>query len=123
MSLPLLLPHADRRGVARARRLGRAGGRVVERVVPGRQTEDNDASSLSFLSGLIFGLVVGIVVAFGLAPQSGRRTRQTVWETGIELRARAPHWRRANADASDDTLADEAERAEVAMHQRLADVP
>jgi hypothetical protein len=47
-----------------------------------------DTSSLSFVSGLLLGLLVGIVVALALAPQSGKRTRQQVWETGIELRGR-----------------------------------
>src|SRR5436309_525149 len=69
-----------------------------------------DTSRLSFVSGLLLGLVFGALVALALAPQSGRRTRQQVRETGIELRARVP--RRATL-APDETLADEGEQAEI----------
>lgn len=47
-----------------------------------------DTSSLSFVSGVLLGLVVGVLVALALAPQSGHNTRQQVWDTGIELRGR-----------------------------------
>lgn len=47
-----------------------------------------DTSSLSFVSGALLGLVVGVLVALALAPQAGRHTRQHVWDTGIELRGR-----------------------------------
>lgn len=49
------------------------------------QREDEDASSLSFFSGLLLGLIVGIIVAILLAPQPGSDTREQVVQTGIEL--------------------------------------
>ena len=48
-------------------------------------TNDDDASSLSFFSGLLLGLIVGAVVAILLAPQPGSNTREQVKQTGIEL--------------------------------------
>lgn len=74
-----------------------------------------DTSSLSFVSGLLLGIVVGVLVALALAPQPGRRTRQHVWETGIQLRdaVRRP--------SGDETLADEGEQAELDVRRRLTD--
>lgn len=48
-------------------------------------SNDDDASSLSFFSGLILGLIVGAIVALFLAPQPGSNTREQVKQTGIEL--------------------------------------
>jgi gas vesicle protein len=75
-----------------------------------------DTSRLSFVSGLLLGLVFGTLVALALAPQPGRRTRQQVWETGIELRARAPHRR---PPAAEETLAEEGAQAEIDVRRRL----
>lgn len=44
-----------------------------------------DASALSFFSGLLLGVIVGVIVAILLAPQPGSNTRQQVKQTGIEL--------------------------------------
>lgn len=87
-----------------------------------RDTSD-DTSSLSFLSGLGLGAIIGIVVAILLAPQPGRRVREQVWHTGIELGQRGSRLRHGYSAAgsnNDDTLADEAERAEVDLMRRLA---
>lgn len=48
-------------------------------------SSDDDTSSLSFFSGMLLGLIVGVVVAILLAPQSGSETREQVVQTGIEL--------------------------------------
>lgn len=48
-------------------------------------SNDDDASSLSFFSGLLLGLIVGAVIALILAPQPGGTTREQVKQTGIEL--------------------------------------
>lgn len=48
-------------------------------------SSDDDTSSLSFFSGILLGLIVGVVVAILLAPQSGSDTREQVVQTGIEL--------------------------------------
>lgn len=48
-------------------------------------TEDEGESSLSFFTGLILGLLVGVIVALFLAPQPGSNTREQVKQTGIEL--------------------------------------
>lgn len=48
-------------------------------------SDDEGASSLSFFSGLILGLFVGVIVAIFLAPQPGSNTREQVKQTGIEL--------------------------------------
>ena len=48
-------------------------------------SSDDDTSSLSFFSGMLLGLIVGVVVAILLAPQSGSDTREQVVQTGIEL--------------------------------------
>jgi hypothetical protein len=77
-----------------------------------------DTSALSFLSGFGLGTIVGVIVAILLAPQPGRNIRQQVRHTGIELRSRAQrHPTRANPD---ETLADEAEQAEVELMRRLS---
>jgi hypothetical protein len=47
-----------------------------------------DTSSLSFLSGLGLGTLIGFIVALALAPQPGRQAREQIRDTGIELRAR-----------------------------------
>lgn len=47
-----------------------------------------DPSSLSFLSGLGLGALMGVIVALLLAPQPGRQAREQIRDTGIELRAR-----------------------------------
>ena len=47
-----------------------------------------DTSSLSLLSGLALGALVGLIVALLLAPQPGRQAREQIRDTGIELRAR-----------------------------------
>jgi hypothetical protein len=48
-------------------------------------SSDDDTSSLSFVSGMLLGLIVGTIVAILLAPQSGSDTREQVVQTGIEL--------------------------------------
>lgn len=48
-------------------------------------SSDEDTSSLSFFSGVLLGLIVGVVVAILLAPQPGSETREQVAQTGIEL--------------------------------------
>lgn len=78
-----------------------------------------DTSSLSLLSGLGLGTLVGIVVALLLAPQPGRQAREQIRDTGIQLRARTTRWRTGFHDDSDaETLADEAESAEVELLRR-----
>jgi gas vesicle protein len=84
-----------------------------------------DTSALSFLSGLGLGTLVGVLVALLLAPQPGRQIREQVRHTGIELRSRAPHRApRSSATSPDlptsETLADEAEHAEVELMRRMA---
>ena len=52
-----------------------------------------DTSSLSLLSGLGLGALVGAIVALLLAPQPGRQAREQIRDTGIQLRtpsARCP---------------------------------
>ena len=79
-----------------------------------------DTSSLSLLSGLGLGALVGAIVALLLAPQPGRQAREQIRDTGIELRARSARWRAglSEADAT-KTLADEAENAEVELLRRV----
>jgi hypothetical protein len=78
-----------------------------------------DTSSLSFLSGLGLGALVGTVVAVLLAPQPGRQAREQIHHTGIELRARSARWRSGfDDDPNAETLADEAESAEVDLLRR-----
>jgi hypothetical protein len=78
-----------------------------------------DTSSLSFLSGLGLGTLVGFVVALLLAPQPGRQAREHIRDTGIELRTRSARWRAGRNDEADaETLADEAESAEVELLRR-----
>ena len=43
----------------------------------------------SFLSGFLFGGIVGAAVAFLLAPQSGEETRKQIKEKAIELQDKA----------------------------------
>lgn len=87
-----------------------------------RNTGD-DTSALSFLSGFGFGSIIGVFVALLLAPQTGRQIRQQVRHTGIELRGRAPHRHAHGAsDAPSDTLADEAEQAEIELMRRAANL-
>jgi hypothetical protein len=69
-------------------RLAAQHGIDLEELLTQLRDTTGDTSSLSFVSGLLLGLVVGIVVALALAPQSGKHTRQQVWETGIELSGR-----------------------------------
>ena len=78
-----------------------------------------DTSSLSFVSGLILGAFVGIVVALALAPQSGRRMVEQVWHTGIELGARTRRAVSSEDSGDEETLADEAEQAEADMMRRM----
>jgi len=79
-----------------------------------------DTSSLSLLSGLGLGALVGFVVALLLAPQPGRQAREQIRDTGIELRARSARWRSGFSDDPDaETLADEAESAEVELLRRV----
>jgi hypothetical protein len=47
--------------------------------------QEDDTSSLSFFSGILLGMIVGVIVAIMLAPQSGSDTREQVIQTGIEL--------------------------------------
>lgn len=42
---------------------------------------DEDTSGVSFLSGLILGMLMGASLALLLAPQSGRRTRRRLVRT------------------------------------------
>lgn len=42
---------------------------------------DEDTSGVSFLSGLLLGMLMGASVALLLAPQSGRRTRRRLVRT------------------------------------------
>lgn len=78
-----------------------------------------DTSSLSFLSGFSLGALAGLVVALLLAPQPGRQAREQIRDTGIELRARSARWRAGfYGDHDAETLADEAESAEVEMLRR-----
>lgn len=84
------------------------------------QDAGGDTSALSFLSGFGLGSIIGVIVAILLAPQSGRQIREQVRHTGIELRSRAAHLQpRTVADAADETLADEAEQAEVKLLRRM----
>jgi hypothetical protein len=57
------------------------------------QDPSGDTSSLSLLSGLGLGTLVGVIVALLLAPQPGRQTREQIRDTGIELRARSARLR------------------------------
>jgi hypothetical protein len=56
-----------------------------------------DTSSLSLLSGLGLGALVGIIVALLLAPQPGRQAREQIRDTGIQLRARSARLRGGSA--------------------------
>ncbi|HYI16675.1 MAG TPA: YtxH domain-containing protein [Thermomicrobiales bacterium] len=79
-----------------------------------------DTSSLSLLSGLGLGALVGFVVALLLAPQPGRQAREQIRDTGIELRTRSARWRAGLNEAdSTTTLAAEAENAEVELLRRV----
>jgi hypothetical protein len=79
-----------------------------------------DTSSLSLLSGLGLGALVGFLVALLLAPQPGRQAREHIRDTGIELRTRSARWRAGlNDHDADATLADEAENAEVELLRRM----
>lgn len=80
-----------------------------------------DTSSLSLLSGLGLGALVGLVVALLLAPEPGRQAREHIRDTGIELRTRSARWRAGltEPDAT-KTLAGEAEHAEVELLRRVA---
>ncbi len=78
-----------------------------------------DTSSLSFVSGLILGMVVGAIVALTLAPQSGRRMVEQVWHTGIELGSRTRRAVTSESSSDEETLADEAEQAEADMMRRM----
>jgi hypothetical protein len=78
-----------------------------------------DTSSLSFLSGFGLGTLIGIIVAIALAPQSGRRVREQVRQTSIQLRHRSLSG--PAAELHDATLAEEGERAEVDVRRRLAE--
>jgi hypothetical protein len=81
-----------------------------------------DTSALSFLSGFGLGALVGIVVAIILAPQPGRRIREQVRDTGIELGQRGSRLRQrasGGRGGGDDTLAEEGERAEVELMRRM----
>ncbi len=79
-----------------------------------------DTSSLSLLSGLGLGALVGFIVALLMAPQPGRQAREQIRDTGIELRARSARWRAGpNETDSNPTLADEAEDAEVELLRRV----
>jgi hypothetical protein len=60
------------------------------------QDPSGDTSSLSLLSGLGLGALVGVLVALLLAPQPGRQTREQIRHTGIELRARSARLRSGN---------------------------
>lgn len=78
-----------------------------------------DTSSLSFLSGFGLGTLVGLFVALLLAPQPGRQAREHIRDTGIELRAYSARWRSGHNDTADtETLADEAESAELELLRR-----
>lgn len=82
-----------------------------------------DTSALSFLSGFGLGALIGVIVAVVLAPQAGRRIREQVWHTGIELGQRGSRLRHrpeTTDDADDHTLAEEGERAEVELMRRMA---
>ncbi len=82
------------------------------------QDTSGDTSSLSFVSGYLLGIVTGLIVGFALAPQSGRRTIEQVWHTGIELRQRGVRSFGAFGEP-DETLADEAEQAETELMRRV----
>lgn len=80
-----------------------------------------DTLSLSLLSGFGLGAVVGFFVAWLLAPQPGRQARGQIRVTGIELRARSVRWRTGlHGNLDEETLADEAEQAEVVLLRRLS---
>ncbi len=80
-----------------------------------------DTSSLSLLSGFGLGALVGFFVAWLLAPQPGRQAREHIRDTGIELRTRSARWRTGlSGDADAETLADEAESAEVDLLRRMS---
>ena len=80
-----------------------------------------DTSSLSFLSGLGLGALVGFLVALLMAPQPGRQAREHIRDTGIELRTRSARWRAGfTDDSTGETLAYEAESAEVELLRRVA---
>jgi len=84
------------------------------------QDAGGDTSALSFLSGFGLGSIIGVLVAILLAPQSGRQIRQHVRHTGIELRSHAPHLHRPDTGGEDgETLADEAEQAEIELLRRM----
>jgi hypothetical protein len=79
-----------------------------------------DTSSLSLLSGLGLGALVGFAVALLLAPEPGRQAREHIRDTGIELRTRSARWRAGRTEPdSTETLADEAENAEVELLRRV----
>jgi hypothetical protein len=108
---------------------GEAGGRLAVDALPRLpalrdldwdthlQDTAGDTSALSFLSGFGLGSIIGVIVALLLAPQTGRQIRQQVRHTGIELRSRASHLHRDTTP--DETLADEAEQAEVELLRRV----
>ncbi|HAX24338.1 MAG TPA: YtxH domain-containing protein [Thermomicrobiales bacterium] len=81
------------------------------------QDTSGDTSSLSFVSGYLLGVAVGLIVGFALAPQSGRRMVEQVWQTGIGLRERGVRSFYAHVD--EETLVDEAEQAETELMRRI----
>lgn len=106
----------------------RGDGGSGPRITPLREIDweqylrdpSGDTSSLSFVSGLILGAAIGILVALALAPQSGRRMVEQVWHTGIELGTRTRRSMINHDDHDEDeTLADEAEQAETELMRRM----
>jgi hypothetical protein len=69
-------------------RLAALPGLDAQQFVAQLHDPSGDTSSLSFVSGLLLGSAIGVLVALLLAPRAGRRTRQLAWETGIQLRGR-----------------------------------
>ncbi len=63
------------------------------------QEHENESNNpVSFLAGLLIGGMIGAGTMLLLAPQSGKRTRAKIQQTGIELRDQT-------SDALEDTMA------------------
>ena len=50
---------------------------------------ENDTPAVNFLTGLIFGVVIGAGVALLMAPESGRRTRRRITRAAGDFRDHA----------------------------------
>lgn len=73
---------------------------------------DNDGDFGAFLSGFLFGGLIGAAAALLFAPKSGDEIRAEIMDRGIELRDRADTELRQIRSQAEDVLADVRTQAE-----------